>query len=263
MTYDEYYELPVKKHVKSPFTTEDDIRLAKIVTENPNMKWEDVAAMMGDRNVRQCKERWENYLSPNVNKTPFSHAEDVLLLKKLNEIGKKWRIIAKSFDNRTDISLKSRFKVLSRKGINLENVNSFREPYQLDEIFEGEDEECYYIGKLNKKKKLTSKERKQLKALKQKELKKDNKTNLPKKEKRTYKKASLQINTTENPNMKQFEILPLSSVDTMPSPSSPETDYIDLEIPDITNIFNDTTDSLNSQLFNPLINEDTELFPFF
>ena len=158
------FQLPIKKHAKTPFTTEDDIRLARIITENPHMKWEDVAAMMGDRNVRQCKERWENYLCPDINKTPFTHSEDILLLTKLNEWGKKWRIIAKSFDNRTDISLKSRFKVLQRKGITLENVHNFREPYQFDEVSNNiiyDNGDCYCIGKQNRKKKLTSKEKKQ------------------------------------------------------------------------------------------------------
>ena len=245
MLYDEYMQLPVKKHVKSPFTTQDDIRLVKIINENPSLDWEDIAAKMGDRNVRQCKERWENYLSPNINKSRFTHAEDVLLLKKLNQIGKKWRVISKSFDNRTDISLKSRFKVLSRKGITLENIHSFREAYQSDEDYDDEcinDDLSFIKGKKNRTKKVITKGKKEKKIMKRKTQKKQKESNMNVLNKIEKMKSDIKVNETS-------------------SSCSPETNFIDLQVPSIESIFAD--DILESQLFSQIMNDESEIFPFF
>ncbi|EAY00730.1 Myb-like DNA-binding domain containing protein [Trichomonas vaginalis G3] len=109
-----------KSHPKCKFTKNDDMRLCSIISECSELNWKLISEKMGDRNPRQCKERWENYLNPNINRSPFSVAEDILLLEKYQEFGAKWVIISKFFNNRSDISIKSRYMVLKRRGVTLE-----------------------------------------------------------------------------------------------------------------------------------------------
>ena len=64
---------------------------------------------MQTRNARQCKDRYTNYLSPQINLNPWSQEEDDLLIKKVNELGNKWVKISKFFIGRSDNSIKNRW----------------------------------------------------------------------------------------------------------------------------------------------------------
>ncbi|OHT15658.1 Myb-like DNA-binding domain containing protein [Tritrichomonas foetus] len=104
-----------KPHPKSKFTSEEDAKLKQLVNQFGVNSWNQISQNMVHRNPRQCKERWFNYLSPMIRKTPWSTEEDELLERKVNEIGPKWVKIAKFFPMRTDIHIKNRWLVLSRK----------------------------------------------------------------------------------------------------------------------------------------------------
>ena len=122
---DEDKQTSKRKHPKSKFSKEEDERLKKIVAMNPTMNWNKISNKMPGRNARQCKDRWENYLNPAINKSPFSLEEDILLLEKYNELGSKWVLISKHFNNRSDTCIKSRYLVLKRRGITLEFLRTF------------------------------------------------------------------------------------------------------------------------------------------
>ena len=100
---------------KKKFTEEDDCKLRQIIATIGTQSWTDVAKAMGDRNPRQCKERWVNYLDPAINRGPFTPEEDELLVQKQIEIGSKWVTIAHFFNHRTDAQLKNRWQMLVRK----------------------------------------------------------------------------------------------------------------------------------------------------
>jgi len=48
-----------------------------------------------ERNGKQCRERWVNFLNPEIKKEPFSLEEDIFILQKKLEIGNKWAEIIK------------------------------------------------------------------------------------------------------------------------------------------------------------------------
>ena len=100
---------------KQKFTDEDDQKLRLIVQQFGTKSWTDIAAAMGNRNPRQCKERWENYLDPTINKGPWTKAEDDLLIEKQLQLGSKWVTIARFFNRRTDAQVKNRWQLLDRK----------------------------------------------------------------------------------------------------------------------------------------------------
>lgn len=90
------------------FLPEEDEKLRELVAKY-GKSWNDIAKRLQGRNVRQCRERWKHYLSSDRAKSPWSNEEDLLLFQKFMELGPKWTKIAKFFDNRTDIQIKTRW----------------------------------------------------------------------------------------------------------------------------------------------------------
>ncbi|OHS99153.1 Myb-like DNA-binding domain containing protein [Tritrichomonas foetus] len=110
-----------KPHPKSKFTPQEDEKLRSIVNEIGENDWPSVSKRMGTRNQRQCKERWFNYLSPNVKALPWTPEDDFKLENLHNEFGAKWVKIAQFFPSRTDTNIKSRWMVLQRQKRRMEN----------------------------------------------------------------------------------------------------------------------------------------------
>jgi hypothetical protein len=102
-----------KPHAK--FTPEEDDLLRSSIHLYGTSNWSLIAEHVGEKTARQCKERWVNYLSPDLNLRPWSPDEDALLLQKHAELGSRWAKIAKFFANRTDGMVKNRFNLLDRK----------------------------------------------------------------------------------------------------------------------------------------------------
>ena len=109
-----------KPHPKSKFTPAEDEKLRLIVQEVGEKSWDIVSKRMGTRNQRQCKERWFNYLSPNVKFLPWTFEEDQKLERLHSEYGAKWVKIAQFFPSRTDTNIKNRWMVLQRQKKRLE-----------------------------------------------------------------------------------------------------------------------------------------------
>ena len=100
--------------MKSKFSPEEDDFLTRLVLMNKNPNWNEIASIMRTRNARQCRERWKNYLNPELRCDPWSHEEDQLLIQKYNEFGSHWNKISKFFINRSDNSIRNRWQMLVR-----------------------------------------------------------------------------------------------------------------------------------------------------
>ncbi|EAY13648.1 Myb-like DNA-binding domain containing protein [Trichomonas vaginalis G3] len=118
--------MTVKSHPKSKFTPEEDIKLNRIVQSMKTIDWNSVSNKMGNRNPRQCKDRWTKYLCPNINMKKFTLQEDIDLLELYDQFGPKWVLISKCFNNRSDVAIKSRFMVLKRRGMDLKYLKEIR-----------------------------------------------------------------------------------------------------------------------------------------
>jgi hypothetical protein len=92
---------------------EDDIIRAAVDAHGPR-KWCRVAELLVGRTARQCRERWVNYLSPDVTKAPWAAEEENLLRTKVAEFGPSWSRIARFFVGRTDVCLKNHYLKLIR-----------------------------------------------------------------------------------------------------------------------------------------------------
>ena len=97
------------KRKREKFLPEEDQRLRELVAIHGESSWDIVSKNMKNRNQRQCRERWKHYLSSSRPKAPWTNEEDELLYQKMTELGPKWTKIAKFFDGRTDIQVKTRW----------------------------------------------------------------------------------------------------------------------------------------------------------
>lgn len=109
------YKKPKYFTPKIKFTPEDDAQLTAIVNEIGTNDWRAVASRMEGRNARQCRERWNNYVNPEVRKDPWTEEEDKLLHDRYEEFGPRWHTIASFFKSRSTNQIKNRFFSLQRR----------------------------------------------------------------------------------------------------------------------------------------------------
>jgi hypothetical protein len=109
-------EVPTLSRVRphSKFSQADDDRLRMLVDKFGDSDWGVISAQMGARSQRQCRERWRNYLSPDLIHEAWTEAEDKQLLNKFREIGPKWHHITLSFPGRSRNNIHNRFVTLQR-----------------------------------------------------------------------------------------------------------------------------------------------------
>jgi hypothetical protein len=100
---------------KRPFTTEEDAKLTELVAQHGDYAWHEIERFLPGRSSRQCRERWNLYLSPTVANEPWTAEEDMLLMRLYPVIGPKWTLIAKNFPRRTANNIKNRQQQMLRK----------------------------------------------------------------------------------------------------------------------------------------------------
>ena len=62
-----------------------------------------------DRSSKQVRERYINFLRPNLSSERWTIEEDIKLLGLIKEHGKKWINIEKAMKNRSHYQIKNRF----------------------------------------------------------------------------------------------------------------------------------------------------------
>lgn len=103
-----------KRKNRQAFSQVEDERLRELVQKYGETNWTIISQKMVNRNPRQCRDRWRCYLRPTLVKSQWTDEEDRLLIKKYNEIGPKWSIIGKSLPGRSEITMKNRWKLLTK-----------------------------------------------------------------------------------------------------------------------------------------------------
>ena len=115
-----YYS--TKYYKKNPFTPEEDEALLNFVKAQGIGNWNKISICMKeynfDRNGRQCRDRYIHYLDPNIKMNcDWTSEEDNLIIKYVEDEGKKWKGMEKLFPGRTEVSLRNRYNLLIRKRV--------------------------------------------------------------------------------------------------------------------------------------------------
>lgn len=112
-----------KQKSRHSFTPEEDQNLIKLVEKyGEKSNWKKIAQKMPNRDARQCRDRWNHYLSPNNNSSDWKQEEDQLLMKLFNENGRKWSSFKSYFPRRTAVNIKSRWYKLNQEKNNSSQI---------------------------------------------------------------------------------------------------------------------------------------------
>jgi hypothetical protein len=132
---------PAIPRVKGPprqkFTVQEDEQLRELVIELGVNNWSEVAARLGTRSARQCRERFKNYLSPNLRNGQWTEEEDQLLAEKFAQFGAKWSVIVAFFPSRSEVNLKNRWTQLTNRGAFDIEQEKLKVIQQLDSVIAG------------------------------------------------------------------------------------------------------------------------------
>ncbi|KAF8650301.1 hypothetical protein AX16_005309 [Volvariella volvacea WC 439] len=102
--------------VKGGWAPDEDERLVQGV-ERYGTRWSLVASVVQTRNSDQCAKRWADTLNPAINRTSWTPEADELLIQAVNQHGKVWTKIVKTyFPGRTGLSAKNRYNSITRFG---------------------------------------------------------------------------------------------------------------------------------------------------
>ena len=131
-----------QKAPRIKFTPEEDEQLKRLVEKIGCRQWNKIAEFMPGRNGRQCRDRYQNYLSPGFRNGHWTKEEDETILNKFQEMGPQWSKMTEFFKKRNANAIKNRWYYFVSKHIN--DINEYvskkkaknTNKKKIDEIFD-------------------------------------------------------------------------------------------------------------------------------
>ncbi|CAD8127930.1 unnamed protein product [Paramecium sonneborni] len=112
----------IRKEDRLQWCQEEEELLKEEVESSNNLKWNEIQFQIFMKSngryfkkAKQCRERWNNYLDPQINRSNWKPEEDLFLMKLSQSEGLKWSKISQKMKNRTENQVKNRFKSLINK----------------------------------------------------------------------------------------------------------------------------------------------------
>lgn len=125
LTLGNFYQ-PCYAGRKMKFTHNEDAQLKALVQAYGTSNWGLIASFMQNRNERQCRERYNNYLNNVLSTSPWTPDEDNLLMQKYSSMGSKWTKISEIFPHRSPLAIKNRFLLLQRREKRIKEINDLK-----------------------------------------------------------------------------------------------------------------------------------------
>ncbi|CAB9502394.1 Myb-related protein A [Seminavis robusta] len=114
--------LKKRRKGRQVWTTTEDLALRRLVEghnfDDPSMKshWQQIAeTLKSGRNGKQCRDRYQNHLRPEIKKGKWTHEEEHMIREMHKSFGTKWSCMAKLMKNRTDNDIKNKWYSMMRK----------------------------------------------------------------------------------------------------------------------------------------------------
>jgi hypothetical protein len=109
--------------VKGAWTKDEDDMIVELVSST-GKNWAMISKMMPTRNGKQIRDRFLNYLDPNINKIKFTDEDDKNIIEYYKIYGTKWSKIAKYFEGRTGDMIKNRFYSCLKRKVHVYDISS-------------------------------------------------------------------------------------------------------------------------------------------
>lgn len=147
--YSRYYRIrPSIKHGK--FSRDEDKIIINEVAKY-GKKWRKISKKMS-RYPKQIRDRYINYLDPNIHLNPFTNEEIQIIEEKVETLGRQWVEISKQLKGRTTNMIKNHFysNIINHKKKNAVENNFFKADYHVKSFSDSHQNISYSLNYDNK-----------------------------------------------------------------------------------------------------------------
>jgi hypothetical protein len=109
---------------KIRFSSDQDALIKHLAESTPTPTWTEIAGHIPNKSSKQCRERYQHFLAPDIQRQPWSPFDDARLLHWHHFLGSNWAAIAQFFPGRTNNDVKNRFNG-HLKGAEMETFFAF------------------------------------------------------------------------------------------------------------------------------------------